>query len=228
MSQPPHGPTPGEPGEHPEDQPWRSPGDSGSSPSDPPPSLSKDPDAARSEQQPPYSPYREQQSGHESQSPYGGQQPPQGGSQTPYGQQPYGEQPSYGESQSPYGQQPYGTQPPPSTSPYGGYGNAPYGDQSSYGGAPYGYGSQPASGSTNTMAIASLVCGIVGLFLCGPVSLAAIVLGHMSLGRIKRSGEGGRGLAMGGLILGYIALVIWVILLIAILAGAFAGSDGTY
>ena len=58
--------------------------------------------------------------------------------------------------------------------------------------------------STNTLAIFSLV---LGLF----VAPAGIVTGHIALVQIKRSGEGGRGLALAGTILGY-ALTMGVIL----------------
>lgn len=67
------------------------------------------------------------------------------------------------------------------------------------------------------LAIASLICGIVG---CVPgAGIAAVVMGHMALGRIKTSGQGGRGMALAGLILGYLSIVGWII---AILTGGLA------
>lgn len=70
---------------------------------------------------------------------------------------------------------------------------------------------------TNGLAIASLICGIVG---CIPgLGIAAVVTGHMALGRIKISGQGGRGMAIAGLILGYLSIVGWII---AILTGGLA------
>ena len=66
---------------------------------------------------------------------------------------------------------------------------------------------------TNSMAVASLVCG----FLC---SLLAVIFGHIALSQISRSGEGGRGLAIAGLVLGYIGVGITALL---VLAGAAAG-----
>lgn len=58
-------------------------------------------------------------------------------------------------------------------------------------------------------AIASLVFGVLGILtgvkLLGVLSVAAIVTGHIALSRAKR-GQGGRGLAITGLILGYLIL----------------------
>lgn len=66
---------------------------------------------------------------------------------------------------------------------------------------------------TNSMAVASFVCG----FLC---SLLAVVFGHIALSQISRSGESGRGLAIAGLVLGYIGVGVVVL---AVLAGAASG-----
>ncbi len=68
---------------------------------------------------------------------------------------------------------------------------------------------------TNTLAIVSLVLGIgafvVGIFLPFLMQLGAVICGHMARGQIARSGgqEGGDGLALTGLILGYIGLAIF-------------------
>lgn len=57
------------------------------------------------------------------------------------------------------------------------------------------------SGRTNMMAILALVFGIGG-------GLLGIVFGHIALAQIRRTGEQGRGLALAGLICGYIGAVI--------------------
>jgi peptidyl-prolyl cis-trans isomerase B (cyclophilin B) len=69
---------------------------------------------------------------------------------------------------------------------------------------PTPYASAPAGPKTNTLAIVSLVLAFF-------ISLGAVITGHIALGQIKRTGEGGRGLAMAGLILGYIGLVVGLI-----------------
>ena len=61
------------------------------------------------------------------------------------------------------------------------------------------------------LAIASLVCGVLG------VSLIAIILGHISLGKIRRSNGTlkGRGMALTGTILGYAFIVVTILVLAA-------------
>ncbi|MGC1167958.1 MAG: DUF4190 domain-containing protein, partial [Candidatus Acidiferrales bacterium] len=71
---------------------------------------------------------------------------------------------------------------------------------------------------TSGKAIASLICGIFTLFL--PASIAAIILGHLSLSEIRKSAGrlGGRGVASAGLVLGYagIALIPFILIIAAI------------
>ena len=68
---------------------------------------------------------------------------------------------------------------------------------------------------TSGKAIASLILGIINVF---PLSVIAVILGHLSLSEIKKSAGRlkGEGLAIAGLILGYLGLV--AIPLIVILA----------
>jgi hypothetical protein len=83
------------------------------------------------------------------------------------------------------------------------------------------------------LAIASLVAGILGLLpLLGVGSLAAVVLGHVSLAKIRRSNGTliGRGMALAGLILGYVVLVLLaayvLFLLVRVVFGGVAGGAG--
>ena len=66
--------------------------------------------------------------------------------------------------------------------------------------------------ATNGMAIAALIL----VFFFFPLG---IVLGHVARGQIKRTGEGGRGLATAALIIGYlqVALTVAVIGVAAVL-----------
>ena len=68
--------------------------------------------------------------------------------------------------------------------------------------------------TTSSLAIARLVSGILGWTLL-PVlgTLVAIVTGHMARAEIRRSGGAleGDGLAIGGLILGWLSALLWVI-----------------
>jgi hypothetical protein len=63
------------------------------------------------------------------------------------------------------------------------------------------------------LATASLVCGILGIITCIPLfGLPAVICGHKANGRIKNSGGtmGGDGLALAGLITGYISMAMMV------------------
>jgi Domain of unknown function (DUF4190) len=68
--------------------------------------------------------------------------------------------------------------------------------------------------STNGMAIASLVLGL--LWLYGVGSILAIVFGHVAMSQIDGSNatQSGRGMALAGAILGYIGAAVTVLLLI--------------
>lgn len=70
---------------------------------------------------------------------------------------------------------------------------------------PAGYAPRP----TNTMAILALVFAFV-LFPLG------IVFGHMARGQIRHTGEEGNGLAVAGLVVGYIQLALLVLAIVII------------
>ncbi|HLN66542.1 MAG TPA: DUF1707 and DUF4190 domain-containing protein [Streptosporangiaceae bacterium] len=66
----------------------------------------------------------------------------------------------------------------------------------------------------NALAIASLACG-VAQFAFGPLAtIPAIALGHVARHQIKRSGEQGAGLALAGLILGWAAVILGILILV--------------
>ncbi|WSQ14473.1 DUF4190 domain-containing protein [Streptomyces sp. NBC_01231] len=86
------------------------------------------------------------------------------------------------------------------------------------------YGSSPAASSrsrTNGLAVASLICGIIGLLffnmVLGPV---AIVLG--AVGLRQAGAKGGAGMAKAGIVLGILDLVVFGVLL------ALAASNGGF
>ena len=84
---------------------------------------------------------------------------------------------------------------------------------------------------TDGMAIAALVAGIVGFFICPVIAgVLAIIFGYMARRNIKESGGalGGDSFATAGIILGFIQLaialiviVIWIIVLVV--AGTHTG-----
>ena len=137
--------------------------------------------------------------------PYGQPQSPYEQPQAPYGQPqpPYGQpQPPYGQPQTPYGQSqtPYGQSQPPYGQPY---------QQN------YNYTQKhPADGK----ATASLVCGIIGLFVVGLI-LGIIAIAQGSLAK-KMGYPGGK--ATAGIVLGVIDIAAWAVVLI------FAGGMGLF
>jgi type II secretory pathway pseudopilin PulG len=72
---------------------------------------------------------------------------------------------------------------------------------------------------TSGKAVASLLCGF--LFFAFPAAILAIILGHLSLSDIRKSGGKltGHGIAVGGLVLGYLGLcLVPVALIVAAIA----------
>jgi hypothetical protein len=72
---------------------------------------------------------------------------------------------------------------------------------------------------TEPLAIWSLVLSLVGLlgFCCGGpmLGIGAVICGHLALSKIKTNPNlQGHGLAMAGLIIGYLAIVSWLLYLV--------------
>ncbi|TDD68543.1 DUF4190 domain-containing protein [Actinomadura darangshiensis] len=110
-------------------------------------------------------------------------------------------------AQPPYDPYGYGQQ-----DPYGQHYSQPPAVQHHY----YG-GGPPVVPRNNGMAVASMVLGIIGFVTCGVVifSVGAVIFGHVAQSQIKRTGEGGHGMAVAGLILGYffavLGLIYWIV-----------------
>lgn len=108
--------------------------------------------------------------------------------------------------------------------------SAPQPAASAYPPATYAYAPR-----TNSLAVASLVSGILSWLLCPFLgAVLAVIFGHVARGQIKNTGEGGGGMAMAGLILGYVNLgltvlgvVVWIFLFagLAILGAALGGTS---
>ena len=63
---------------------------------------------------------------------------------------------------------------------------------------------------TNGLAIASLILSILGF------SIVGAILGHVALSQIKRTNEAGSGLAIAGIILGWVSFAGFLLVLIII------------
>jgi hypothetical protein len=77
------------------------------------------------------------------------------------------------------------------------------------------------------LAIAALVLGIISLVTCGGLgvgAIATIICGHMALSSIgkARGGLGGRGMAVTGLVMGYVSILLVVPVLASLSMGAIA------
>jgi hypothetical protein len=79
---------------------------------------------------------------------------------------------------------------------------------------------------TSKLAIWALVCGCLSLFCSLFASIPAIILGHMGLTEIKKNPAiQGRGLALAGMILGYIFTTLIVLYIICILVLVAMGTQ---
>ncbi|MGP4110182.1 DUF1707 and DUF4190 domain-containing protein [Streptomyces sp. 4N509B] len=69
---------------------------------------------------------------------------------------------------------------------------------------------------TNGNATASLICGLLTPVTWGLTAIPAIVLGHKARTEIRQRHEQGDGQALTGLIFGYLGIVGWIVLILAI------------
>ena len=77
------------------------------------------------------------------------------------------------------------------------------------------------------MAVASLVLGIITL--CGIGSILAVIFGYVGKGQIDRSGgaQGGRGLAIAGIVLGWVGIGLLVVFIVLAIIGAITDSGSS-
>ena len=118
------------------------------------------------------------------------------------------------------GQQPYAGY--PAATP--GYGTPPqYGTQPQYAGYGYPYAPQ----MTNGLAVAAMVVSLVSLVTCPLIGIAGAIMGHVARRQVAVRHEEGAGMALTGIIVGWVAtglMVVGVLIWIVVLAAA--GSSG--
>ena len=107
--------------------------------------------------------------------------------------------------------------PPTRPNPYAQPSPAPgFGDTPAYASQPYA-----AAQTTNTLAIVALIAAFF-------VPLAAVICGHIALSQIKRTGQGGRQLALAGTIIGYcfigLGILVGIIYAAVIVAAVSSGN----
>ncbi len=69
--------------------------------------------------------------------------------------------------------------------------------------------------------MASLICGIASWLLVPLLGgIGAVITGHIAFRQIRQSGDrlSGRGMAIAGLVMGYLNIVVFTVLLIAVVA----------
>jgi Domain of unknown function (DUF4190)/Domain of unknown function (DUF1707) len=89
----------------------------------------------------------------------------------------------------------------------------------SFGVMPYQGGYYPVvANPTSGLAIGALICGIAEIFTLGFAAIPAVILGHLARQNIKKTGENGDGMAIAGLILGYLGIGIWTLIIITLAA----------
>ena len=131
--------------------------------------------------------------------------------------------------------------PPPPQYQYGAYPGS-YPPPPQYGGYPASYPPpppQPYSGFTppptgprNGLGIAALVIAIIGLVFCWTVvggvilGLSAVIIGFVAQGRVKRGQATNGGVAIAGIVLGFLAIIVSLVF-IPIWIGVFDEVGGT-
>jgi hypothetical protein len=89
--------------------------------------------------------------------------------------------------------------------------------------------SSPPAGQTSTLALVSVISGVLGWSLLPTIgAIVAVITGHMAKGEIRRSGGflTGDGLATAGLILGYLHLVLVVVAVCLLIVLPLLGLGG--
>lgn len=71
----------------------------------------------------------------------------------------------------------------------------------------------PAHRSTNGFAIASMVLGILWIYWIG--SVLALVFGYIARGQIRQNGQNGDGMAIAGIVLGWVGIGFFALVLLA-------------
>lgn len=85
----------------------------------------------------------------------------------------------------------------------------------------------PVAQPTNGLAIASLVCSIAGVATCVSAPVGA-VLGHVARRQIRERGGAGDGLALAGIIVGWILTGLLVAYLLVMAVVVILGMSGAF
>lgn len=76
----------------------------------------------------------------------------------------------------------------------------------------------PAPAPTNGLAIGSLVCALLG------ISLPAVIMGHIARRQIKEGNQAGDGLAVAGLVIGWLGMAFYALMFLVAIAASHGGG----
>ncbi len=97
---------------------------------------------------------------------------------------------------------------------------------------PYSGFTPPPTGPNNGLGIAALVIAIIGLAFCWTVvggvilGVSAVIIGFVARGRVKRGEATNGGVAIAGIVLGFLAIIV-ALIFIPIWIGVFDEVGGT-
>lgn len=92
------------------------------------------------------------------------------------------------------------------------------------------YYAAPAYGVKEPNAVIAFVMGLLGILVLSPLAIVAVILGRKSLNAIKANPSlEGKGMAMAGFIIGWVAIGFWVlgIIFLFIILGLASTGIGT-
>lgn len=98
------------------------------------------------------------------------------------------------------------------------------------GGAGYGFPAPGPVRQTNGLAIASMVVSLASVLICGIPAVVGAIMGHVARKQIRERGEDGDGMALTGMIVGWIVFALsligvgWIILTLV----AIQNTNNTY
>jgi uncharacterized protein DUF1707/uncharacterized protein DUF4190 len=91
---------------------------------------------------------------------------------------------------------------------------------------PYQFTRYPVMKPANSMAVASMVLGLATP-LFGLTAIPAVILGHKARRQIRYTGERGNGMALTGLVIGWAAIGLFVLLVTVGILAAIASTGGS-
>jgi Domain of unknown function (DUF4190) len=93
-------------------------------------------------------------------------------------------------------------------------------------GQPYYGGPTAPPRNTNGLAIAAMVLGIIWVYWVG--SILALIFGYVARKQIREKNQNGDGMAIAGIVLGWIGVGTLVLVIVIAIAGASSGPSSGY